>query len=288
MARDWRDLFLTGDAPAPRDRRGGAARSPSSAAAASSAACARTCSKTREALSAEIQATLFERRSTSETWERLEEALIMADVGARDDRAGRRPARAGGRRPASSRAARRSARASSSCWPTSRGTGERPHRPAPRADRDHGRRRQRHRQDDDDRQARLAPAAASSARPSLLGAADTFRAAAVEQLDRAGRSAPAARSSPAPEGSDPGSVAFEAVKRGRERGVDVVIIDTAGRLHNQDDLMAELDKIRRVIAKQLPGAPHETLLTVDATTGPERRCARPSSSPRRCRSTASC
>ena len=70
-----------------------------------------------------------------------------------------------------------------------------------------------------------------------------------------------------PEGSDPGSVAFEAVKQGRERGADVVIVDTAGRLHTQDHLMAELTKVRRVIGKQLEGAPHETLLTVDATTG---------------------
>ena len=69
------------------------------------------------------------------------------------------------------------------------------------------------------------------------------------------------------EGADPGAVAFEAVRRGREQGVDVVIIDTAGRLHTQDALMAELGKIRRVIGKQLADAPHETLLTVDATTG---------------------
>ena len=89
------------------------------------------------------------------------------------------------------------------------------------------------------------------------------------------------------EGADPGAVAFEAIKQGRERGADVVIIDTAGRLHTQDNLMAELAKVRRVIAKQLEGAPHETLLTVDATTG-QNACARRSSSPRRCRSTASC
>ena len=69
------------------------------------------------------------------------------------------------------------------------------------------------------------------------------------------------------EGSDPGSVAFEAVKQGRERGADVIIVDTAGRLHTQDHLMAELTKVRRVIGKQLEGAPHETLLTIDATTG---------------------
>jgi fused signal recognition particle receptor len=68
-------------------------------------------------------------------------------------------------------------------------------------------------------------------------------------------------------GADPGSVAYDAVGRARESDVDVVIVDTAGRLHTQDDLMAELGKVARVIDKQLPGAPHETLLTVDATTG---------------------
>jgi fused signal recognition particle receptor len=62
-------------------------------------------------------------------------------------------------------------------------------------------------------------------------------------------------------------VAFDAVARGRERGADVIIIDTAGRLHNQEHLMEELSKIRRVIGKQMPDAPHETLLSVDATTG---------------------
>jgi fused signal recognition particle receptor len=103
-------------------------------------------------------------------------------------------------------------------------------------------------------------------RKVLLGAADTYRAAAVEQLTewaaRAGSEIVTG-----PPGSDPGSVAFEAVKEGRERGADVIIVDTAGRLHTQDQLMAELAKVRRVIGKQLPDAPHETLLTVDATTG---------------------
>ena len=100
----------------------------------------------------------------------------------------------------------------------------------------------------------------------LLGAADTFRAAATEQLEgwaqRAG-----CEIVTGPEGSDPGSVAFEAVVQAREMGIDVVIVDTAGRLHTQDDLMGELAKVRRVIARQIDGAPHETLLTVDATTG---------------------
>ena len=100
----------------------------------------------------------------------------------------------------------------------------------------------------------------------LLGAADTYRAAAAEQLstwaDRAG--ADLVRSN---EGADPGSVAFDAISAAKARGSDVVIIDTAGRLHTQANLMDELGKVRRVIDKQIPGAPHETLISIDATTG---------------------
>jgi fused signal recognition particle receptor len=100
----------------------------------------------------------------------------------------------------------------------------------------------------------------------LLGAADTYRAAATEQLEawalRAGAEIVTGEA-----GSDPGAVAFEAMARGRAEGYDVVLIDTAGRLHNQEPLMAELEKVRRVIARQLEGAPHETLLTIDAATG---------------------
>ncbi|HEV7527839.1 MAG TPA: signal recognition particle-docking protein FtsY, partial [Solirubrobacteraceae bacterium] len=103
-------------------------------------------------------------------------------------------------------------------------------------------------------------------RTVLLGAADTFRAAASEQLEgwaqRAG-----CEIITGPPGSDPGAVAFEAIAQGRAKAVDVVIIDTAGRLHTQDDLMGELAKVRKVIARQLDGAPQETLLTIDATTG---------------------
>jgi fused signal recognition particle receptor len=100
----------------------------------------------------------------------------------------------------------------------------------------------------------------------LLAAGDTFRAAAVEQLaewaDRAG--ADVIRAAP---GSDPGAVAYDAIDAARARGHDVVIIDTAGRLHTQQHLMDELRKVRKVIAKQIPDAPHETLLSIDATTG---------------------
>jgi len=100
----------------------------------------------------------------------------------------------------------------------------------------------------------------------LLAAADTYRAAATEQLEvwaaRAGCEIVTGES-----GSDPGAVAFEAVARARDGGYDVVLVDTAGRLHNQEPLMAELEKVRRVIARQLEGAPHETLLAIDASTG---------------------
>src|SRR6186997_2733171 len=103
-------------------------------------------------------------------------------------------------------------------------------------------------------------------RSVLLGAADTWRAAAEEQLeiwaDRA-----EADFVGAARGADPASVAFDAVEAARARGKDVAIVDTAGRLHTQTNLMDELTKIRRVIESRLDGAPHETLLVVDATTG---------------------
>jgi len=101
---------------------------------------------------------------------------------------------------------------------------------------------------------------------ALLAAADTFRAAAGEQLQGWGRRAGCEVVVGAPR-SDPGAVAFEAIARARSEGVDVVLIDTAGRLHTHAELMAELEKVRRVIARQLPGAPQETLLTLDASTG---------------------
>jgi fused signal recognition particle receptor len=103
-------------------------------------------------------------------------------------------------------------------------------------------------------------------RSVLVGAADTFRAAAEEQLEiwaeRAG-----ADFVGSPRGADPAAVAFDAVEAARARGHDVVIVDTAGRLHTQSNLMAELEKLRRVIAGRIEGAPHETLLVIDATTG---------------------
>jgi fused signal recognition particle receptor len=260
MARDWRDLFvLDGNAPEvhtedeePEKRRGFFRR------------LRENMSKTRQALQAEVQATLFEGELDEETWERLEEALIMADVGA----------------------------------PTTAKVVAQLEQEAADGGLDGGEALTNRltelladiaRTGEDKIDLRTEPTVIMAVgvngtgktttigklawhlqrelgRKVLLGAADTFRAAATEQLqgwaERAGTDIVVGR-----EGQDPGSVAFDAVAQGRERGVDVVIIDTAGRLHTQDDLMAELSKVRRVIDKQLPGAPHETLLTVDATTG---------------------
>jgi fused signal recognition particle receptor len=263
MARDWDDLFITDGAR------------PTAAAAASHAEeperkrgffkkLRKNLSKTREALGAEIQATLLEGDVDMQTWERLEEALIMADVGATTTArvVGELEAQAAGGEIVGGEAL--SARLAEMLAAIAR-TGE------------------------DRIDVRATPTVIMAVGVNgtgktttigklawhlqrelglkvVLGAADTFRAAAVEQLagwaERAGCEIIRGR-----EGSDPGAVAFEAVKQGLERGADVVIIDTAGRLHTQDNLMAELAKVRRVIAKQLDGAPHETLLTVDATTG---------------------
>ena len=100
----------------------------------------------------------------------------------------------------------------------------------------------------------------------LVGAADTFRAGAIDQLrvwaERSGADFVGGAA-----GGDPAAVAFDAVEAGVTRGCDVVIVDTAGRLHTSDDLMAELRKVHRVIGKRLPGAPHEVLLVLDGTIG---------------------
>jgi fused signal recognition particle receptor len=100
----------------------------------------------------------------------------------------------------------------------------------------------------------------------IICAADTFRAAAVDQLqvwaDRAGVDMVRAR-----EGADPAAVVFDALSAGRARGRDVILVDTAGRLHTRANLMQELEKIRRVASREIDGAPHETLLVLDATVG---------------------
>jgi fused signal recognition particle receptor len=113
---------------------------------------------------------------------------------------------------------------------------------------------------------KLAAKLAEHDRSVLVAAADTFRAAAEEQLeiwaDRAGADFVGSE-----RGGDPAAVAFDAIEAAESRGRDVVVVDTAGRLHTQRNLMEELAKVRRVIAQRLDGAPHETLLVIDATTG---------------------
>jgi fused signal recognition particle receptor len=262
MARDWNDLFIVdgatptgdgdGDAAESGERRSGVFRR-----------LRENLRKTRQALSSEIQATLFEDLN-EETWERLEEALIYADVGASTTAQVveqlEREATSGTVSGGEALTARLTEllaeiaktgedRIDISPSPTVilmvgvNGTGK------------------------TTTVGKLAwHLRHELGRKVVLAAADTFRAAAVEQLEVwAERAGVAFVSGPA--GADPGSVAYDAIATARREDADVVIIDTAGRLHTQDDLMAELAKVRRVIAKQIPEAPHETLLTVDATTG---------------------
>ena len=259
MARDWTDLFLTeGGVPVPspeervQERRGFFSRLRDNMR------------KTREALSAEVQATLFQGDLDAETWERLEEALIYADVGARTtaevverlEQEAEAGTVAGGEQ-----LTQRLAELLAELARTGDETID--IRPAPTVILVVG-------VNGTGKTTTIGKLAwhlrKTLGRSVVIGAADTFRAAAVEQLERWGEQA-GVDVIKGPEGSDPGSVAFEAVARGRERGADVVIIDTAGRLHTQRDLMGELTKVRRVISKQMPDAPHETLMTVDATTG---------------------
>ncbi len=262
MAREWADLFIVDT-----ESFGRTVPEPEPAAAEARrgmfSRLRENLRKTRQALGAEVQATLFE-EVNDETWERLEEALIYADVGARTTAqvVGQleREATEGGISGGEALTARLTellgdiARVGDDHIDLRRkptvilmagvnGTGKTTTtgKLAHHLSRELGHK-------------------------VVLVAADTFRAAAVEQLELWAQRA-AAEFVRGPEGTDPGSVAFEGVKTGIETGADVVIVDTAGRLHTQDDLMGELVKIRRVIAKQLPDAPHETLLTVDATTG---------------------
>ena len=260
MARDWQDLFIVDGAP---EREARTAAPTGERRMGRFRRLRESMRKTREAFTSEIRATLFEDLS-DETWERLEEALIYADVGAQTtaEIVGKLEQEAtsgqlSGGEALSDRLIELLAgiartgddRIDLLPKPTVilvagvNGTGKTT---------TVGKLAWHLRQE--------------LGRSVVVGAADTFRAAGVEQLElwaqRAG-----AEFVKGPAGADPGSVAYEAIATARRHGADVVIIDTAGRLHTQDDLMAELGKVRRVISKQIPEAPHETLLTVDATTG---------------------
>jgi len=259
MARTWHELFITGEDAPPAsaaeerepERRGFLRR------------LRENMSKTREALGAELQATVFQSLD-DEAFEQLEEALIYADVGA----------------------------------PTTAAIVEKLEHEAETGELTGG-------EDLSRRLTELLAETARvegdtiplTARPTvilvvgvngsgktttagkiawhlqrelgrsvLLAAGDTFRAAAAEQLtlwaERAGCEIVRGEA-----GSDPSAVVFDAIEAARARGHDVVICDTAGRLHTQQHLMDELRKVRKVIARRSEGAPHETLLTIDATTG---------------------
>jgi len=114
--------------------------------------------------------------------------------------------------------------------------------------------------------AKIAHQYSSQGKKVLIGAADTFRAAAVEQLEIWAKRVGADLIKQS-KGSDPSAVAFDSVHAAKARNVDLVFIDTAGRLHTKVNLMEELKKVKRIIARESPGAPHEVLLVLDATTG---------------------
>jgi fused signal recognition particle receptor len=258
MPRDWSELLITeasagerSSSTSERPRRGLFRRLRENMA------------KTREALGGEIQATLFGTLDAA-AWERLEEALILADVGAQTTASivGTLEAEAETGELAGGEAL--SERLVGLLAQTARvGDARIDVRPQPTVIMAVGVNGTGKTTTIGKLAWHLRHELGSSV---MLGAADTFRAAASEQLAGWAQRAECEIVTGA-EGSDPGSVAFETIARARAENVDVAIIDTAGRLHTQDDLMAELGKIRRVIARQLDGAPHETLLTIDATTG---------------------
>jgi fused signal recognition particle receptor len=233
VSRTWSELL--GDAPSEADeseRTGFFGRMRESLA------------KSRRALTAEIASAAFD-SSDDEAWERLEEALIRSDVGV----------------PATAEIVRRlEARGVTGSLfgePPTLDISEHPAVILVVGVNGTGK---------TTTIGKLARKLSEHGRSVLVGAADTFRAAAEEQLEiwaeRAG-----ADFVGAPRGADPAAVAFDTIEAARARGKDVAIVDTAGRLHTQSNLMTELEKVRRVIGGRVDGAPHETLLVVDATTG---------------------
>jgi fused signal recognition particle receptor len=261
MATSWREIFDLGS-------RESSEASPEAEAAEQRSGVFRrlreSLAKSRQALAEEISASLFD-RIDEETWERLEEALILADTGApttaavverleQEVDAGAVPADGAAIRD---RLVEILAEVASTGWQPIDLSAE----PA----------------------VLLMVGVNGTGKTTTIGkiawhlsqelglkvvlaAGDTYRAAAAEQLAEWAKRA-GAELVRSVSGGDPGAVAFDAIEAARARGADVVIVDTAGRLHTQGSLMDELAKIRRVIAKQIPGAPHETLISIDATTG---------------------
>jgi fused signal recognition particle receptor len=264
MARDWSDIFIVdGELPAGAGASEEASDGGSGRRRGRFARLRDSLRKTRQALQSEIQATLFE-DINEETWERLEEALIYADVGASTtakvvsqlEQEASESKLTGGQELSdrliellTEIAKTGDDRIDLRPEPTVilvagvNGTGK------------------------TTTLGKLAWHLSKELKRSVvLAAGDTFRAAAVEQLEIWAQRAEVGFVKGGL-GADSASVAFDAIEQGRRQGADVVLIDTAGRLHTQENLMSELAKVRRVIAKQIPDAPHETLLTVDATTG---------------------
>jgi fused signal recognition particle receptor len=244
MARSWAELLGDeGAAPEAEAQRGIFARLRDSL------------SKSRRALTQEIGAASFDPGDTG-SWERLEEALIAADVGV----------------PATAELVQRlEARGDAA------DLGEALQEEVARLLRDPGRLELNgspsvilvvgvNGTGKTTTIGKLSAKLAEHGRSVLVAAADTFRAAAEEQLEiwaqRAGADFVGSE-----RGGDPAAVAFDAVGAAEARGRDVVVVDTAGRLHTQANLMEELAKVRRVLSQRLEGAPHETLLVIDATTG---------------------
>ena len=261
VARDWTDLFVTGE-PTPaageqeqeqdaERKRGFFSR------------LRENMTKTRQALGAELQATMFETLD-DEAFERLEEALIYADVGAPTTAkivARLESEAAGGELESGEDLSRRLQELLAETATVEGDTIDLTHRPTVILTVG---------VNGTGKTTTIGKVAShltgELGKSVLLAAADTFRAAAAEQLEvwaeRSG--ADIVRGA---EGSDPAAVVFDAMEAATARERDVVIVDTAGRLHTQQHLMEELGKVRKVIAGKLPGAPHETLLTIDATTG---------------------
>jgi fused signal recognition particle receptor len=260
MARDWREAFDLGEAspppqgaePAGAESQGGLFRR-----------LRESLTKSRQALQAELSASLFERLD-EETWEKLEEALILADVGAPTtaEVVGRLESEVDSGEVAGPEAVRdRLIELLAQLAGSENGRIDLSRRPA----------------------VVMVCGVNGTGKTTTIGklawhlerelglsvliaAADTYRAAAVEQLERWAERAGCEIVKGAP-GGDAGAVAFDAISAAESRGFDVVIADTAGRLHTHTNLMDELTKVRRVMERRLPGAPHETLLTIDATTG---------------------
>jgi fused signal recognition particle receptor len=258
MARSWQEVVDLGDGAVPASadadepqRRGLFGRLRESL------------SKSRQALQAELSASLFEQLD-DETWERLEEALILADVGAKTtaDVVQRLEHEfEAGTISDGEELRERLIQMLAEVAATEDGRIDLTERPA----------------------VLMVVGVNGTGKTTTIGklawhlqeelglsvivaAADTYRAAAIEQLEtwaeRAG--VEIVRGSP---GGDPGAVVFDAIAAAQSRGIDVVIADTAGRLHTHSNLMDELAKVRRVASKRLEGAPHESLIVIDATTG---------------------